>query len=306
MDLFMIVFKIVMKQWLFVLFLFSFPSVVFSQVMMGGPMTGGPMRQQVKYNKVDNGVIRVYYETKIIKDISNLENKDTDFMALDIGEKGISRYYSDNRRRMDSLVMEFMKRGGPVQINRNTFSDMGISSSGDPKEIFKNYPSGKITVTDRIAMSDYLYEEDRDLFQWQIESDTREILSYTCQKATVDFRGRHYEAWFTPDLPVNDGPWKFAGLPGLILAVEDSNANFSFQAVGIENSDNPVEFAQKDYLKTSRTEVEKLQKKFNEDPMGYVTNSMPGANIQIRTVDRDGVERSGREVKFPYNPMELE
>ena len=289
-----------MKQWFFFLFVFGFPAVAFSQYIMGGPS------RQIKYTALDNGALRVFYETKTVKDASNPENIDTDYRVLDIGEKGISRFYSDNRRRMDSIMTEMMKRGGPVRFDQNTLSDNGISSPGDSKEVFKNHPSGKITVTDRIASSDYLYEEDRSLFQWQIESDTREILSYTCQKAVADFRGRHYEAWFALDLPLNDGPWKFAGLPGLIFAVEDSGKNFSFQAIGIENLNQTIDFPQKDYLKTSRNEVEKIQKKYNEDPMDYLTNSMPGANIQIRMVDRDGIERSGREVKFPYNPMELE
>jgi len=290
-----------MKRILFFLCAFGFPAIAFSQsnVMVG-------TLRPVKYEKLDDGALRVFYEAKTAKDASRPENKDTDYMVLDIGEKGISRFFSDNRRRMDSMMLESMNRGGPIQINTNTINNSGISSTGDSKEIFKNYPAGRITVTDRISASDYLYEEPKHDFKWQIEPETREILSYSCQKAVTDFRGRRYEAWFAPDLPVNDGPWKFSGLPGLILSVEDSNKNFSFQAIGIENSKNPVNYPQKDYLKTSRGEVEKIQKKFSENPVSYMTNSMPGANIQVRTIDRDGVERTGSEVKFPYNPMELE
>jgi len=290
-----------MKQLLFFLVAFCFPAFLFSQIsfQMGS-------RRVVKYETLDNGALRIFYETKSVKDVTKPDKTDTDFMVLDIGEKGISRFYSDNRRRTDSIMNELMKSGGPVNINQNTLSNSGISSMGDSKEIFKNYPSGKITVTDRIANSDYLYEEDKINFQWQIESDSREILSYTCQKAVTDFRGRHYEVWFAPDLPLNDGPWKFAGLPGLIMAAEDLEKNFIFQAIGIENYNNPVEFPKKDYVKTSRNEVEKIQKRFVEDPSGYLSNSMPGARIIIKTIDESGVEKTGSEVKFPYNPMELE
>jgi len=291
-----------MKYFFFFLLTFVFPSIISSQISirMGGPST------PVKYQKLDEGALRVFYEVKSVKDASNPENTGTDYMVLEIGEKGISRFYSDNLRRMDSLMNELSKGGGPIRIDRNTLEDKGISSSGDPKEIFKNHPSGKISVTDRIASSDYLYEEAKHNFQWQIEQDTREILSYICQKATTDFRGRHYEVWFAHDLPVSDGPWKFSGLPGLILAAEDSEKNFIFQAIGIENLSKPVDFPQKDYLKASRNDVEKIKRSFAENPMGYITNSMPGANIQIKMVDQNGVERTGRDVKFPYNPMELE
>jgi len=291
-----------MKRYVFFLFTLAFPAITFSQFNI----RVGSMMNSVKYKTLDKGALRVFYEAKAASDASKPDRTVTDYMILDIGEQGISRFYSDNRRRMDSIMNELMKKGGPVNIDQNTLSNSGISSMGDAKEIFKNYPSGKITATDRITTSDYLYEEDRINFQWQIEPDTREILSYTCQKAVTDFRGRHYEAWFAHDLPLNDGPWKFAGLPGLILAVEDSDKNFIFQAIGIENSELPVEFPQKDYVKTSRKEVEKIQKRFIENPMGYLSDSMPGAKVMIKTVDENGVERTGGDVKLPYNPMELE
>jgi len=290
-----------MKRWFLLLSVLVFPAIAFSQFNL----QVGPVKP-VKYETLDSGALRIFYEVTTVRVASKPDKTDKDYMVSDIGEKGISRFYSDNRRRTDSLMAEMMKRGNQIKLDQNTLSDNGISSMGDSKEIFKNYPSGKITVTDRIVSSDYLYEEDKNLFQWKIEPGTREILSYTCQKAVTDFRGRHYEAWFAPDLPVNDGPWKFSGLPGLILAVEDSAKNFSFQAVGIENSKLPVQFPQKDYIKTSRKEVEKVQKRFIEDPMGYISNSMPGVKVVMKTIDENGVEKTGQEVKIPYNPMELE
>lgn len=51
--------------------------------------------------------------------------------------------------------------------------------------------------------------------------DSLSILDYKCIKATTRFRGRDYTAWVTKELPINDGPWKFYGLPGLILQIED-------------------------------------------------------------------------------------
>lgn len=59
-------------------------------------------------------------------------------------------------------------------------------------------------------------------------------MGYICNKGTSTFRGRTYHAWFTVDIPVNDGPWKLYGLPGLILRVEDENENFTFEAIGLQ------------------------------------------------------------------------
>lgn len=67
---------------------------------------------------------------------------------------------------------------------------------------------------------------------WEIQEDTMSVLGYTCTKATCDFGGRSYMAWFTQAIPINDGPYKFYGLPGMILKIEVSEKLFQFQAIG--------------------------------------------------------------------------
>ena len=80
-------------------------------------------------------------------------------------------------------------------------------------------------------------------FKWQILSESKEILGYKCQKAQGEFRGRKYIAWFAPSIPISDGPWKFCGLPGLILAVEDMDKYFVFTCIDIKNNQSqPIRF----------------------------------------------------------------
>lgn len=58
-------------------------------------------------------------------------------------------------------------------------------------------------------------------FEWVIhDNDEKKIGNFKCKKATTFFRGRHYIAYFTTDIPIGLGPWKFKGLPGLILYLE--------------------------------------------------------------------------------------
>ena len=65
------------------------------------------------------------------------------------------------------------------------------------------------------------------------------VASYDCQKAECDFRGRRWEAWFTPEIPVSEGPWKLKGLPGLILYARDTTGQYSFEAVSVTDSHEP-------------------------------------------------------------------
>ncbi len=75
-----------------------------------------------------------------------------------------------------------------------------------------------------------LLKEPLNLFKWKLEKETKTILGYTCLKATCNFRGRNYEAFFTRDLPFKATPWKFHGLPGTILEVYSTDGFCKWEA----------------------------------------------------------------------------
>jgi GLPGLI family protein len=76
--------------------------------------------------------------------------------------------------------------------------------------------------------------------QWRISNETKTIDSLTCFKANCTFRGRNYEAWFSPDIPVPFGPWKMGGLPGLIVDLKDDQENMLVRLTRITMSDNHI------------------------------------------------------------------
>ncbi|WP_421918433.1 GLPGLI family protein [Marinifilum sp.] len=80
----------------------------------------------------------------------------------------------------------------------------------------------------------FLLKEPLNLFEWKPCMDTKTILGYTCHKATCKFRGRNYEAWFTRAIPFKAAPWKFHGLPGVILEVYSTDEYCSWVAESIE------------------------------------------------------------------------
>ena len=109
--------------------------------------------------------------------------------------------------------------------------------------VYKNHPAGAITVTDGLREDQVTYRDTLNAQQWTIVDSTREVLGYTCQQATADFRGRRWTAWFATDIPVSDGPWKLGGLPGLILEAYDEGHQYTFTAVGLERvAEEPIVF----------------------------------------------------------------
>lgn len=112
-----------------------------------------------------------------------------------------------------------------------------------------------MTCTDKISRDNMLYTEPLPEIEWTLRDGTREVIGYDCRRATCRFRGRDYEAWYTEELPLATGPWKFHGLPGLILAVNDTGDDggiIRFEATGIRRAEVPVTMADLNYLKTSR------------------------------------------------------
>ncbi|MCS6795936.1 MAG: GLPGLI family protein [Raineya sp.] len=72
-------------------------------------------------------------------------------------------------------------------------------------------------------------------FAWQITQEKKKIEGYECFKAiSKPFRGRTYIAWFCPEIPISDGPWKLWGLPGLILEAQDEKGEVKFVAQKVE------------------------------------------------------------------------
>ncbi len=123
--------------------------------------------------------------------------------------------------------------------------------------IYKNYPPGKTTTMSQEFIAGFYFEEEYQPQSWILLPDsTRQILNRECLLATCDFRNRTYFAWYCPEIPISDGPWKFFGLPGMILELYDANKDYHFVAFQIETENlTPVtlyNFDEEEYIQTDR------------------------------------------------------
>ncbi|WP_051691969.1 GLPGLI family protein [Pedobacter borealis] len=137
--------------------------------------------------------------------------------------------------------------------------------------LFKDFRNHKIILTNNIQFKDYLINDTLVNFDWKITNERKQILKYTCIKATTKFRGREYEAWFTEDVPTRVGPWKFNSLPGLIVKVNDIDNIYTFEltAADFETKFDPRKIAvpensKKDSGITHRQFIELYAKKVKD------------------------------------------
>jgi len=83
--------------------------------------------------------------------------------------------------------------------------------------------------TSLILLNDLFSLKSTDKMNWKLLNDTKVDGQYTLQKATTTFGGRNWIAWFSKDVNLGEGPYKFRGLPGLIFEIEDDKKNFIFK-----------------------------------------------------------------------------
>lgn len=122
--------------------------------------------------------------------------------------------------------------------------------------VTKDFDKSVSTTYDQAVMSECgYYDEPFSDIDWLIvEDSTKTILDYQCIMATTDYHGRKWTVWFTPEIPMQDGPWKFCGLPGLIMEASEPSGQHSFTATGIEISTQPI-------FPIFNTEYEKMDRK---------------------------------------------
>ena len=227
---------------------------------------------------IDRAHMKCLYRYVYTFDTLKNELRD-DLLILQIG-KEVSKCYSYYTFQCDSLRRT--PDGAKVwsELFRRAIEKDGIY--GDfphvrmSTYVYKNYPTGQMTITDRISSQNYCYVDSLHTQTWTMGDSTREMLGYTCQQATADFRGRRWTAWFAMDIPVSDGPWKLGGLPGLILEAYDEGQQHVFTAVGLERvKDEPIIFNQQDgrnrrFEPTNRLDFLRMERRFLMDSNSFI------------------------------------
>lgn len=169
-------------------------------------------------------LLNVVYKTIHVNDTNHRDQPLVEDMLLMLGQTSSKYIRAANKPRPEPVNTG----GGPtvVAVGR----PMAVVNGPGITEIeLYQYPAAKkLDVTASLGMQRYLMEGKLPQIDWKIKEETRQIDAYACQKATGYYAGRVYTAWFTSELPFQCGPWKFSGLPGLILEVEDEKKKYGF------------------------------------------------------------------------------
>lgn len=185
------------------------------------------------------------------------EKRTFDFVLLN--HELESRFHSTNKQYNDSMSLEFVIANPSLnpepetQEEAQAFADAFMANMNTwRKTNIVNYKIKKdfskhLAMIDRPDAFPPQHLEESLEFNWQLTEAQDSIAGLLCYQATTSYGGRHYTAWYAPEIPIADGPYVFCGLPGLIVQIADEREWFQFRLKSIQTNPGP-RFWSKDYF----------------------------------------------------------
>lgn len=237
----------------------------------------------------EKALAKVHYQFKHMNDSTERSKFLQDEVVVYLGTTS-SYYTSYSSSRLQEQLS--------AQMSSPTFDgNLVIRSNSSPiKESYLiDFEGEKLRKVKKVGSSDFLLQDEFPNMDWTIYEESKDIGGYLCQKATTTFRGRDYEAWFCPEIPMAYGPWKLNGLPGLILAAKDAKGEVIFDYAGFDKADSAKEVIidlSPSVVESTEEEVLKLEKAFKENPSAFLQAQSAGKKRDIRIITSGATEGS--------------
>ncbi len=181
---------------------------------------------------------RFIYEYKFVSDSTKKDVVASEMMFLDI-TKNSSKYYSREVYVQDSIMRADLEK--QMKAGVSNFNIKRNDAKGKVRyKVTKDYQKNKTFLNVRIGSDSYKVLEDR-ILDWKILPEKEKIGNWEAQKATTEFGGRKWTAWFCEEIPLSDGPYKFKGLPGLIVKISDADNSHVMELKGSTKFASPTE-----------------------------------------------------------------
>lgn len=170
--------------------------------------------------------------------------------------------------------------------------------------LYKNLKDQTSLTETEMFGKEFLITDQLEKLDWKMTGETKKIGNYTCYKATAVIKARQPEegdkavsltsappkdqnitAWYTPDIPISNGPGDYWGLPGLILEVNDGHTILLCSKITLNPKEKFEIKAPKKGSKITRKEFEKLMEEKTQEMMEMNDGpSTPGTTRTTRTI----------------------
>jgi len=235
-------------------------------------------------------------------------------LRLLLGER-LSRFDNLNRVYVDSVMLARITQ----QEATNGSNNITLNMDDIPRDkmrgrieglIYKTTAPRAIITYESIGMTKYAYQEAPDFLAWTITPTTGTVAGYACQRATAAFAGRVWEAWFTREVPRSDGPYKFSGLPGLIVKVGDLRGHYVFELTALRtlSAPKPIPLPEAKGQVVTREVFRQGQARFAREGLAQLLAGGSGdTKISFGSPEQEAAFRQSMQqrAKRAGNPLEL-
>lgn len=237
---------------------------------------------------------RFIYSYKFVPDSTKIDSLLYEETRLEVFDNH-TEFVSDNGAKRDSAIANAIK-------NNESPANVKLSKGLFINNVFK---SEKSTYSIEFIGIQPFKITQQPLTNWKLTKEKKIIQNYNCQKAEINYGGRTWEAWFTQDILIHDGPYVFANLPGLIVKINDLQNQHSFLLIANYKVAHAVtNFVYKQYLlpiQINKFEFNKIWNNFKRNPMGATEQFM---NINPGLLNGKSFDKNGNEIDFTQKKRE--
>ena len=246
------------------------------------------------------------------------------------------RFIYEVEYKPDSTVQKTKKENYILEINNNKLAyynriyyindsifrhggSFGFNGFRLTSFILSDLKKKKYSYYEPLGIHLYKVEDTVDI-QWQILPDIVTKNGFSLQRAIAFYGGRNWTAWFAPDIPLPYGPYKFNGLPGLIMQLTDKRGDYVFKLIQSEIVNSDPEVLLNNYTKNAiqltNENLNRLKIERYENPFKDILNGMLELkdNVSLRLEDgtvltkkdlKPAEKKERIKIKSFNNPIEL-
>ncbi|WP_299125002.1 GLPGLI family protein [uncultured Winogradskyella sp.] len=209
------------------------------------------------------------YKTQRSVDIkmdSTQMNSEMHARMMEMMKKQFQKTFQLTFSKEASLYKEDVALDKPQAAMGGEFQVVMVGGGGGSDVLYKNTKDQRYVDQKDTMGKIFLVKDDIEKIDWKLEADTKYIGEYQCYKATYtkqvevfddsgfssdaedekeeekepEMETRVVTAWYTPQIPVNNGPAMYHGLPGLILEVHDGKLTVICSKIVLNPEDKVV------------------------------------------------------------------
>ncbi|MEA5256230.1 GLPGLI family protein [Arcicella aquatica] len=183
------------------------------------------------FAQTNEGVVqytRTTYWTKMNNQLSYLSKQEKERMTYMFAGKDdwkvyTTLYFNENESRY-------------IDSDEKPEEDEGYAGRKEEFSVNRNFAKNTMTDVFEMLGKTYIIEDSLQMPNWKILNDIKEVAGHICMKAMIEdpIKNQKIIAWFAQDIPLNAGPERLWGLPGLILELDINDGTVTIIASKIE------------------------------------------------------------------------